>query len=402
MAAQPTYPQATLAEETTSEVPTIIATPPNNSNRGNISYGDAAYAPENLEFGQNFVYPAHPDSSLPNLFTHGLFPDTGTPNLDVGFYSPSPSSEHSLGLLPTPTSDGGYYSHLYADTYRQEQLAGPTNTDPYLRKPNDSETLSPVLPQLNFLGSDGSLFKGSSGSSLSAHASSPVRPHDLLPSTPPFTYSGGPSPTHSHTTAEFEGSSGSLLSFDGISPVQSHDRLLPPTPSHPYSGALLRRRSTHSHTAPTSRELLTVPLPRRGSFGNQRPEGGFFAGNGSPPSTPETYSPSSASTHLSPGPSFQIPSLDPAPSPRLQIGSDANKNASDLRRTKPANYKCDRCGRDFTALHNLKNHMNAHDNIRPFKCAKCGLSFHTSSTNKRHEKKCRVVRNPDADDSSAA
>ncbi|KAJ7193916.1 kinase-like domain-containing protein [Mycena pura] len=73
------------------------------------------------------------------------------------------------------------------------------------------------------------------------------------------------------------------------------------------------------------------------------------------------------------------------------VGSPAGRRAAKNRRkdqTIPGAFVCEICGADFTAKHNLRNHMNSHGSVKEFRCDMCGQSFGTSHVLKRHEGKC--------------
>ncbi|KAJ7613966.1 hypothetical protein FB45DRAFT_937567 [Roridomyces roridus] len=75
---------------------------------------------------------------------------------------------------------------------------------------------------------------------------------------------------------------------------------------------------------------------------------------------------------------------------RSQVGTDATVRASTARRKDPSkigDFICSVCGHDFTAKHNLKNHMNSHRDIKNFECG-CGERFGTAHVLKRHRSKC--------------
>ncbi|KAJ7649768.1 hypothetical protein FB45DRAFT_2521 [Roridomyces roridus] len=75
---------------------------------------------------------------------------------------------------------------------------------------------------------------------------------------------------------------------------------------------------------------------------------------------------------------------------RAQVGTDAKVRASTARRKDPFKigaFICNVCGHDFTAKHNLTNHMNSHLVIKNFECG-CGEQFGTAHVLKRHKAKC--------------
>ncbi|KAK7471055.1 hypothetical protein VKT23_002470 [Stygiomarasmius scandens] len=69
------------------------------------------------------------------------------------------------------------------------------------------------------------------------------------------------------------------------------------------------------------------------------------------------------------------------------VASKALVDASRRRRKNPkekGRHACEMCGQDFTAGHNLKNHMNSHMGRRPFPCEHCDGRFGTAHVLKRH------------------
>ncbi|KAJ7808380.1 kinase-like domain-containing protein [Mycena olivaceomarginata] len=74
------------------------------------------------------------------------------------------------------------------------------------------------------------------------------------------------------------------------------------------------------------------------------------------------------------------------------VVSAATRRASANRRrdpTKAGLYVCSICGNDFTAKHNLQNHIRSHNGVRAFECNGCGRRFGTAHVLKRHFAKCR-------------
>ncbi|KAJ7227485.1 hypothetical protein GGX14DRAFT_630139 [Mycena pura] len=79
------------------------------------------------------------------------------------------------------------------------------------------------------------------------------------------------------------------------------------------------------------------------------------------------------------------------------VGSPAGRRAAKNRRkdqTMPGAFICKVCNADFTAKHNLRNHMNSHGSVKEFRCDTCGQSFGTSHVLKRHEGKCLTTTFP--------
>ncbi|KIJ98846.1 hypothetical protein K443DRAFT_103299 [Laccaria amethystina LaAM-08-1] len=80
------------------------------------------------------------------------------------------------------------------------------------------------------------------------------------------------------------------------------------------------------------------------------------------------------------------------PPPQPVVTSPRQVSAANRRRTNPSpgRFVCGLCPRDFTAKHNLQNHINSHLKKKDHKCGSCGKSFATRSSLNRHSKKCRV------------
>ncbi|KAL0575497.1 hypothetical protein V5O48_006482 [Marasmius crinis-equi] len=73
------------------------------------------------------------------------------------------------------------------------------------------------------------------------------------------------------------------------------------------------------------------------------------------------------------------------------VASNKIVDASTKRRKKPGErgrFICPICNHNFTAKHNLNNHMNSHSGVKPFKCEVCKQTFTTSGTAKRHQNNC--------------
>ncbi|KAK7460376.1 hypothetical protein VKT23_009099 [Stygiomarasmius scandens] len=83
--------------------------------------------------------------------------------------------------------------------------------------------------------------------------------------------------------------------------------------------------------------------------------------------------------------SSQEPTVDTTiqlQSPR--VASDKVRERAHSKRKGPGQYVCELCGDDFTAAHNLKNHVNSHNGIKPHACEQCKYRSCTSFTLKRH------------------
>ncbi|KAF7318860.1 C2H2-type domain-containing protein [Mycena chlorophos] len=181
-----------------------------------------------------------------------------------------------------------------------------------------------------------------------------------------------------------------------------------------------RRVGPRSHTdtrlprlaMPTGSSFLQPgPSPARrhshGSATQTQPQRPRFAIGSYSPEQEALYSPSpsASSSGLSSSqedrPTTTAPTTATAISPRSTTGptgqplaSPANIHASMSRRKKEAKYFCERegCGQSFTAHHNLKHHIRAHDNIRPYDCPYkelgCDYAAGTPTVMKRHKNRC--------------
>ncbi|KAM6490197.1 hypothetical protein JOM56_014389 [Amanita muscaria] len=73
------------------------------------------------------------------------------------------------------------------------------------------------------------------------------------------------------------------------------------------------------------------------------------------------------------------------------VGSPQIQQAAGKRRKKDGIYQCQfrnaGCNATFTALHNLRYHLNAHRGLKPYKCSECPFTANSPSTVKRHAMK---------------
>ncbi|KAK7031192.1 hypothetical protein VNI00_013608 [Paramarasmius palmivorus] len=97
------------------------------------------------------------------------------------------------------------------------------------------------------------------------------------------------------------------------------------------------------------------------------------------------------------GPGFEFATGDTGSVQRRTIASDDVLKASRKRRKDPGEgeFKCSICSQDFTARHNLTNHINAHRGIKPFECPHCHKYYTTKHVLDRHMKTavgCRKAR----------
>ncbi|KIJ98855.1 hypothetical protein K443DRAFT_103309 [Laccaria amethystina LaAM-08-1] len=90
-----------------------------------------------------------------------------------------------------------------------------------------------------------------------------------------------------------------------------------------------------------------------------------------------------------------VPEANTEIPPRAVVASPEQVSASNRRRTDalPGRFVCNLCPQDFTAKHNLKNHINSHFQKKPHRCTGgCGSSFGTRSSLNRHRKKCKAQK----------
>ncbi|KAF9492282.1 hypothetical protein BDN71DRAFT_1509536 [Pleurotus eryngii] len=66
------------------------------------------------------------------------------------------------------------------------------------------------------------------------------------------------------------------------------------------------------------------------------------------------------------------------------VATAAVIDAAERRRINPHKFFCQYCDRGFTAMHNYRRHIGAHNDERPFECH-CGSAFTTKSDLKRHQ-----------------
>ncbi|PFH48363.1 hypothetical protein AMATHDRAFT_150062 [Amanita thiersii Skay4041] len=75
-----------------------------------------------------------------------------------------------------------------------------------------------------------------------------------------------------------------------------------------------------------------------------------------------------------------------------KVGSMKIDIASKARRKTAGKFTCDECGKDFTAKHNLKHHMDSHFDIKAYNCLLCPYRAATRATLNRHIKTCQKKR----------
>ncbi|KAL0575496.1 hypothetical protein V5O48_006481 [Marasmius crinis-equi] len=80
---------------------------------------------------------------------------------------------------------------------------------------------------------------------------------------------------------------------------------------------------------------------------------------------------------------------------RPVVASEEVVLASKSRRTtRTPRFPCpvEGCPADFTAKHNLKNHLNAHNGVKPYGCPHCERSYTTSHVLNRHMTTCKRAK----------
>ncbi|KAJ7018819.1 hypothetical protein C8F04DRAFT_1150029 [Mycena alexandri] len=158
-----------------------------------------------------------------------------------------------------------------------------------------------------------------------------------------------------------------------------------------------------SSTAPSHYDLGHFDQLSNLQFNPLPPDKSFFVPHGSIPAAPSHYE-----LGHDDQPSHYQPFIDESllqgqfsnsPWPDLNLRAapshrappvDVTLRAASLRhdRSKRGKFVCPLCGSEFTAKHNLKNHVNSHDSTKEFKCEDCGQSFGTAHVLKRHRDKC--------------
>ncbi|KIY51783.1 hypothetical protein FISHEDRAFT_56455 [Fistulina hepatica ATCC 64428] len=103
-------------------------------------------------------------------------------------------------------------------------------------------------------------------------------------------------------------------------------------------------------------------------------------------SGPQAYSPCADPNEICPGDAMFSPPV--ALNQKQKVATPAMVKASTRRRRKPANFKCEFCTADFTAKHNLQNHLRSHKGVREFECSLCGMTFTNPGVRDRHRLKC--------------
>ncbi|KAJ7679171.1 hypothetical protein DFH06DRAFT_506255 [Mycena polygramma] len=79
---------------------------------------------------------------------------------------------------------------------------------------------------------------------------------------------------------------------------------------------------------------------------------------------------------------------------RHSIATDATRRAAAARRKDPNKrgaFVCPHCYHDFTAMHNLKNHLKSHFSDKQYKCGQCNQAFVTAHVLKRHKRTCKAA-----------
>ncbi|KAJ7249211.1 hypothetical protein B0H12DRAFT_701235 [Mycena haematopus] len=87
---------------------------------------------------------------------------------------------------------------------------------------------------------------------------------------------------------------------------------------------------------------------------------------------------------------------------RSVVSTEAGRIAAYARRKGPARFFCEHCNANFTAKHNLRNHLKSHTSTKDCICEMCGRGFGTKHVLKRHEPKCNANRKTSTQSSKAA
>ncbi|KAI6214022.1 hypothetical protein M3Y94_00219900 [Aphelenchoides besseyi] len=77
----------------------------------------------------------------------------------------------------------------------------------------------------------------------------------------------------------------------------------------------------------------------------------------------------------------KLPSTPPFNAPP---NGQSTKPQNNQTEPKSKQFKCEECGKTFSAQYNLTRHLPVHTGIRPFTCKVCGKSFRQASTLCRH------------------
>ncbi|KAK7006152.1 hypothetical protein R3P38DRAFT_3036950 [Favolaschia claudopus] len=302
----------------------------------------------------------------------------------------SPTSEHSnygSGHSPTLSDDNSYHSPSEFTSGRSQFLTlSPTTSSPqFLLTQEINEAFLPTSPE--HLSPEASLLS-IPHSQYQTSMSSPLELETQLPGFESQGYSLDP---NSVVYPAFDGHSmlfgTSLYAGQGTpNSGHSHSRTqssvtLPTDLFNERRTAPVRRRSFNEQWSYPSQDRAAPRLPFVGSF--------------SAPATPETsmslFSPASSVSQMTPPDPLAGLSLPPPLHPH--VASDATVHAATSRRKKPANHRCTYCQATFTTPHNLNNHINSHNGIRPHRC-ECGDRFTTLSVFKRHRaKSCPMSSN---------
>ncbi|KAK7944901.1 hypothetical protein WMY93_000629 [Mugilogobius chulae] len=80
-------------------------------------------------------------------------------------------------------------------------------------------------------------------------------------------------------------------------------------------------------------------------------------------------------------------SVLPSPSHSQDAAFNVNKVCLDAQKLDYSGFRCDQCGKMFTAKWRLLSHQSVHTGARPFACGKCGARFSRRDSCVRHEKK---------------
>ncbi|KAG7089236.1 hypothetical protein E1B28_010935 [Marasmius oreades] len=157
---------------------------------------------------------------------------------------------------------------------------------------------------------------------------------------------------------------------DAREPSWSYNSCPPNDDSNGLSAALPPPNGYNSQNTPSYPCSATVNLP------------GHYTGYCDPRSTP-----SNAADNFER--SGMTPAIPYSAAYRATVASQRVVQASQNRRKEGVSlFACDECGATLTSHQNLRHHLNAHYNIKPFSCEHCQKSFGTAHDRSRHAKTC--------------
>ncbi|KAJ7679078.1 hypothetical protein DFH06DRAFT_504972 [Mycena polygramma] len=163
-------------------------------------------------------------------------------------------------------------------------------------------------------------------------------------------------------------------------------------------GALSNQDGTSGEPNFSNFDSYYAPLSPGSQPGLLLPENNSFSGPSWPLDNASTGPVDGGSQPYPPHHSnrFSSPSSDQTqPSNfRHSIATAAVRRAAAARRKDPNKrgaFVCQYCCHDFTAMHNLKNHLKSHFSDKQHKCGLCDQAFVTAHVLKRHKRTCKAA-----------